>query len=136
MRKRPFIWRRGIYPKSSREAGRDTPEALRTSSPSFIRCLAPDWVYLAMADYSPCGGLLPRLFTLTLAGGLFSAALSMDEPCGAPPVFSDGILLCGVRTFLSQKNLPRADARSPTKLRFYLLEKCCKKNLLAIKMKL
>lgn len=47
------------------------------------------------------GGLLPHLFTLTLAGGLFSVALSV-RPALAPavsPVVEDA-LPCDVRTFL------------------------------------
>jgi hypothetical protein len=47
--------------------------------------LAPPGVYLRAFDYSPAGGLLPHLFTLTLrsldvGGRLFSVALSVTDP--------------------------------------------------------
>ena len=46
------------------------------------------------------GGLLPHLFTLTLAGGLFSVALSVSPACAENPSLSRGALPCDVRTFL------------------------------------
>ena len=41
--------------------------------------LAPGGVYRAADCYQPRGALLPHLFTLTIAGGIFSVALSVGS---------------------------------------------------------
>ena len=63
--------------------------------------------------------LLPRRWALTppfhpcrSRGGLFSAALSVRAPCGARPALSDGIPLCGVRTFLPRTSRGRMPAQN------------------------
>src|SRR5208282_2043226 len=54
------------------------------------------WGLACARDHSRAGGLLPRHFTLALAGGLFSVPLSANR--FAPPLAAT--LPCGARTFL------------------------------------
>ena len=80
--------------------------------PRLLHCLAPNWVYHARRGcprrrwaltppFHPCRCALRRI------GGLFSVALSMRHSCKCRPVFSNGVPLCGVRTFLPRKNRER-----------------------------
>jgi len=67
--------------------------------PARILDFAPDEVCLFRHCCQCRGGLLPRLFTLTLPGGIFSVALSV--PITGSRTLS-GIMPCGARTFLPE----------------------------------
>ncbi len=85
------------------------PKRHRAGNPFALFCLAPCEVFLCPRCYLRGGELLPRHFTLTVAGsqsfqrgGLISATLSVDRSFRhLPPRLSPGTLPCGVRTFLS-----------------------------------
>ena len=79
--------------------------------PRTLHCLAPNWVYNARRDCSVGGGLLHLLFTLTTCVAVyFLLHFPCIDVCHRRPVFSNGILLCGVRTFLSDKKYERMSA--------------------------
>ena len=71
------------------------PERLERATHSPIWSCS-EWGLACARDHSRAGGLLPRLFTLTLAGGMFSVPLSADR--SAPPLAAT--LPYGARTFL------------------------------------
>ncbi len=66
----------------------------RATHPPIWSCSG--WGLACARDHSRAGGLLPRHFTLTLTGGLFSVPLSAGRP--APPLAAT--LPYGARTFL------------------------------------
>jgi hypothetical protein len=74
----------------------------RAAHPPIWPCSG--WGLACARGHPRAGGLLPRLFTLTLAGGIFSVPLSADR--SAPPLTAT--LPCGARTFL-----PAEAERSP-----------------------
>jgi hypothetical protein len=69
----------------------------RAALPPIWSCSG--WGLACARDHSRAGGLLPRLFTLTLAGGIFSVPLSADR--SAPSLAAT--LPYGARTFLPVK---------------------------------
>jgi len=88
--------------------------------PPVLSCTA--WGFSCPRACVRGGGLLPRLFTLTLrlapTGGLFSVTLSVDGSFRPrPPRVLRGMLPFGVRTFLSPPALrPTKNGRPPTAL--------------------
>ena len=74
-----------------------------------LSCIA--WGLPCPRRYLRGGGLLPHLFTLTLAGGLFSVALSVFPALPENPPLSRGTPPCDVRTFLYK---PSACSDHPT----------------------
>src|SRR5579885_3235480 len=82
---------RVLYPCGRRSFPRDLSGPL---IPPIWSCSG--WGLTCARDHSRAGGLLPHLFTLTLAGGLFSVPLSADR--SALPLAAT--LPCGARTFL------------------------------------
>ena len=81
--------------------------------PRTLHCLAPNWVFNARRDCSVGGGLLHLLFTLTVYTAVyFLLHFPCTNVCHWHPAFSSGILLYGVRTFLSQVNASECLLRS------------------------
>src|SRR5580698_5277684 len=94
----PCGWRSFLWARDCSRAQATIPEELeRAAHPPIWSCSG--WGLACVLDYSRTGGLLPRHFTLTLAGGLFSVPLSADR--SAPPLTA--ILPYGARTFLPIK---------------------------------
>ena len=76
-----------------------------------LSCIA--WGFPCLRCYLRSGGLLPHLFTLTLAGGLFSVALS-GHPALAPGVSCFRRTRCLVMSGLSSTGLvTRSDHPDP-----------------------
>ena len=81
--------------------------------PRTLHCLAPNWVYNARRDCSVGGGLLHLLFTLTTCVAVyFLLHFPYIDVCHRRPVLSNGILLYGVRTFLSRSRTSECLFRS------------------------
>ena len=101
--------------------GCDIPNALERATPRpMLSCTG-------LGFHCPPGLLRARRWALTppfhpyrFRGGLFSAALSMREPFGARPVFSNGIPLCGVRTFLQQTSRRRMPAENSQRTKLFI----------------
>lgn len=105
-------------PKRGPREGCDIPNALERAVPHpMLSCTG--------LGFQCPRRLLPRRWALTppfhpyrSRGGLFSAALSVRAPCGARPALSDGIPLCGVRTFLPRTSRGRMPAQNSQRTPF------------------
>lgn len=70
-----------------------------------------------MRRFSRTGGLLHRLFTLALTGGLFSVALSITRDLPTPPVLDERVL-CPAESGLSSSLRTRPVTRTePPKIK-------------------
>ena len=88
---RPFLWAARLLAGLKRPYPRDCE---RAAHPPIWSCSG--WGLACACNYLHAGGPLPRLFTLTLTGGMFSVPLSADH--SAPPLTAT--LPYGARTFL------------------------------------
>jgi len=86
-----------------------------TSRPFILLGLAPGGVCLAGDITAAAGGLLHHRFTLTCFCSRQYASL-LHYPAGRPARPLAGAMLCGVRTFLSQRAQRQRQPRSPSQL--------------------
>lgn len=82
------------------------------SSISILLDLAPDGVCLASDIAAPAGGLLHPRFTLAVCPKTIgNALLCCTMPSGRPAQPLAGIMLCGVRTFLTLRERKARSSR-------------------------